>query len=88
MKLAFYFNLFLLEAINLDAFPFVKIYMLVDGTTIPEVTSSFICDVIFYNLGFLLVHKHSFQDSKGTKLKSNSKDIRIIAFICIHMQNI
>ena len=88
MQLAFYFNFFLLEAINLGAFPFIKIYLLVDGTTIQEVTSSIICDVIFYNLWFLQVHKHSYQDSNGTKLDSHNKDIRKIALICIHLQNI
>ena len=88
MQLAFYFNFFLLEAINLGAFPFIKIYLLVDGTTIQEVTSSIICDVIFYNLGFLQVHMLSFQDNNGTKLKSHNKDIRKIPFICIHLHNI
>ena len=88
MQLAFYFNFFLLGSINLDAFPFIKIYLLVDSTTIQEVTSSIICDVIFYDLGFLQVQKHSLQDSNGTKLKNHNKDIRKIALICIHLQNI
>ena len=88
MQLAFYFNFFLLGSINLDAFPFIKIYLLVDSTTIQEVTSSIICDVIFYDLGFLQVQKHSLQDSNGTKLKSHNKDSRKIALICIHLQNI